>query len=95
MTAVFKLNHTHLNPVSCYSIHDSIFHLFGWQELPESIKNVIRPDLNAYQEEVNGNYSTNDPFVCQRRQSVRYWVEMYLGNMASEETVVKALSPSI
>jgi len=68
-----------------------IFTLLGWEDLPEKLKETIRPDLNAYRDELLGLYSTCDHHVLNRRKRVSYWVNAYREGICSEETVLVSL----
>jgi hypothetical protein len=77
-------------------IHETdVFHLFGWNDLPDALRNVIRMDMEAYRDELLGLYSTCDESVKNRRKSVSYWIRAYREGICSEETAVSALSASI
>jgi hypothetical protein len=71
-----------------------VFELFGWSELPDSIKSVIRTDLEAYRDELLGLYSTCDPGVRDRRKSISYWVKAWKYGLCSEQTAASSLSVS-
>ena len=68
-----------------------MFRLMGWEELPDALKIEIRDDVAALVDELNGQYSSCDPYVRKRRQSVTYWVDCYLNGICSLETAVDAL----
>jgi hypothetical protein len=70
----------------------NVFELFGWNDLPEKLKEAVRTDLNAYRDELLGLYSTCDPAVLNRRKSVSYWIKAYRRGLCSEETAEQALS---
>lgn len=65
--------------------------LLGWSKLPESLKNLIQADVEAYKEELAGRYATIDPHVIARRRSVFYWVSNYREGICSLETAQQAL----
>lgn len=74
--------------------HDHLqemFQLLGWGELPDKLKIEIKDDVSAIVDELNGQYSTCDPHVKRRRQSVDYWVSCYRDGICSLETAVQAL----
>ncbi len=71
-----------------------VFALFGWNDLPESLKNAIRLDMEAYRDELLGLYSTCDNGVKSRRKSVSYWVRAFRDGICSEQTATRALSVS-
>lgn len=67
------------------------FKLLGWSQLPDELKMAIKDDILAYMNELEGNYSTCDPFVVKRRKSVFFWVQSYLNGICSLETAIKTL----
>lgn len=71
-----------------------VFELLGWTDLPETLKNAIRPDLEAYRDELLGLYSTCDNGVRNRRKSVSYWVKAYRDGICTEETAAQSLTAS-
>jgi hypothetical protein len=68
-----------------------VFGLMGWGDLPEELKIEIRDDIKAFKDELNGDYSTCDPYVLQRRKSVCYWVNMFRSGVCSLKTAVDSL----
>ncbi len=77
-------------------IHETdIFALFGWNDLPDALRIVIRSDMEAYRDELLGLYSTCDKGVKNRRKSVSYWIRAYRQGMCTEQTAVDALSATI
>lgn len=82
------------NNTSKVQQHDDLFSLFGWEKLPFELKNVIASDLAAYRDEMLGLYSTRDPRVLNRRNSVIYWVKMFQNEECSLATAFEALKPS-
>lgn len=72
-----------------------VFELFGWSELPDSIKNVIRSDMESYRDELLGLYSTCQQGVRDRRKSISYWVKAWRDGICSEYTAVQSLSATI
>ncbi|MBP3192358.1 hypothetical protein [Natronogracilivirga saccharolytica] len=69
-----------------------VFDLIGWSDLPDSLKMVVRTDMEAYRDELLGLYSTCDRNVQRRRKSVSYWVKAYRDGICSLQTAVSALS---
>jgi hypothetical protein len=65
--------------------------LMGWEQLPEELKIEIKDDIKSFMEELNGNYSSCDPWVQKRRKSVYYWVSMYRDGNVSLDTAMNAL----
>lgn len=72
-----------------------VFSLFGWHDLPDALRNVIRSDMEAYRDELLGLYSTCDAGVRNRRKSVSYWVRAYRDGICSEQTAISALGCTI
>ncbi len=68
-----------------------ILEWMGWSGIPDSMKLVIAIDMIGFRDELNGLYSTRDPFVLARRKSVYYWVNQYLNGSCSFETAVHSL----
>jgi len=69
-----------------------MFRLMGWQDLPDRLKMEIKDDVSAIVEELEGQYSTCDPFVLKRRARVDYWVNCFQDGVCSLETALEALS---
>lgn len=69
-----------------------VFELFGWMDLPNSLKKVIQIDMEAYRDEILGLYSTCDIGVKNRRKRISYWIKAYKEGICSEETAVNMLS---
>lgn len=67
------------------------FRLLGWGGLPDALKIEIKDDVSAMVDELQGQYSTCDPHVLRRRQSVVHWVSCYRDGICSLETAVAAL----
>lgn len=67
------------------------FDLLGWGELPDELKIEIYDDVKFMVEELKGYFSSCDPYVLNRRNSVHYWVSCYQDNICSLDTAVKAL----
>lgn len=68
-----------------------IFKLMGWSELPDALKVEVKDDVAAMVEELKGQYSSCDPYVARRRESVTYWINCYIDNICSLETAIEAL----
>ena len=69
-----------------------VFTLIGWNDLPDTLKKVIRPDMEAYRDELLGLYSTRDEGVRSRRKRISYWVKAYRDGICSEETAAGMLN---
>lgn len=68
-----------------------VLNLMGWGDLPEELVIEIKEDIRAFRQELEGVYSTCDPFVQKRRQRVDYWVRLFLAGDCRLETAVSAL----
>ncbi len=68
-----------------------MFALMGWEDLPDALKMEIKEDVSAMVDELQGHYSSCDPFVQKRRESVTYWVNCYQDGICSLETAIHAL----
>jgi hypothetical protein len=68
-----------------------MFKLMGWGDLPDALKIEIKDDVAAMVDELQGQYSSCDPYVARRRQRVVHWVESYRDGICSLETVIDVL----
>lgn len=68
-----------------------VFALMGWANLPDALKVEIKDDVCAMVEELKGRYSSCDPYVQKRRESVTYWVNCYKDGICSLNTAIEAL----
>jgi hypothetical protein len=91
-----SLNTRRLALISDQRIHEAdVFSLFGWTDLPDALRSVIRSDMEAYRDELLGLYSTCDAGVRNRRKSVSYWIRAYRDGICSEQTAINALTCTI
>lgn len=67
------------------------FDLMGWADLPDALKVEIHDDVKFMVKELKGQFSSCDPYVKRRRESVVYWVNCFQDGICSLEAVVKAL----
>ena len=74
-----------------YQEIEQMFELLGWGELPAEVKLAVEEDVKGYIDELQGNYSTNCPFVQKRRERVDYWVNTLLDGFCTTATAVSAL----
>ncbi len=94
--SVFGKNARRLEMILKYEPEQTdVFELFGWGDLPDSIKSAIRPDMESYRDELMGLYSTCEQGVRDRRKSVSYWVKAWRDGVCSEQTAAESLSASI
>jgi len=70
---------------------EEVFELMGWAAMPQELKMEIKDDIQAFREELIGNYSTCDPYVYRRRQRIDYWVRAYSEGLCALKTAVNAL----
>ena len=68
-----------------------IFALMGWEDLPDALKVEIKDDVASMVDELQGQYSSCDPYVKKRRQSVTYWVNCYKDGICSLHTAIESL----
>jgi hypothetical protein len=69
----------------------NMFELMGWGRLPDALKMEIKDDVKAMVDELEGQYSSCDPYVARRRQRVVHWVQSYLDGICSLDTAIEAL----
>lgn len=74
-----------------YNEMQEAFQLMGWADLPDTLKVEIHNDVKFMVEELKGRYSSCDPFVKRRRESVIYWVNCFQDEICSLEAAIKAL----
>ncbi len=67
------------------------FALMGWEELPDDLKFEIYNDVKFMVQELKGMYSSCDPFVVNRRNTVHFWISSFKDGICSLETAIKAL----
>lgn len=68
-----------------------MFELMGWGELPDVLKVEIKDDVSAMVDELQGQYSSCDPYIARRRQRVVHWVNSFLDGICSLQTAIDAL----
>jgi len=74
-----------------YDEMQEAFELMGWADLPDTLKVEIHADVKFMVEELKGRYSSVDPFVKRRRQTVTYWVNCYQDGICSLDVAVASL----
>jgi hypothetical protein len=87
-------NHTSLRTDKIHPLikeSRDILDWMGWSGIPDSMKLVIAIDMIGFRDELNGWYSTRDPYVLARRRSVYYWVNQYLNGNCTTETAEQSL----
>lgn len=74
-----------------YNEMQQAFNLMGWGNLPNELKIEIHEDVKFMVEELKGRFSSCDPFVKRRRESIDYWVSCFQDGICSLEAAIKAL----
>ncbi len=77
-----------------YNDLQQAFELMGWGNLPDSLKIEIYDDVKAIVHELQGSYSSCDPFVKNRRNRIYYWIQLFLDGVSSLETTIEVLKVS-
>ena len=74
-----------------YAEMQQAFQLLGWDELPDELKIEIYDDVKFMVKELKGKFSSCNPFVQRRRDSVHYWVSCFQDGICSLDAAIKAL----
>lgn len=74
-----------------YKNMQQAFNLLGWDDLPDELKMEIYNDVKCMVQELKGYYSSCDPYVERRRNSIHFWVSSFKEGICSLETAIKAL----
>ncbi|MEX0609970.1 MAG: hypothetical protein WD016_07575 [Balneolaceae bacterium] len=91
MFAVPLLNRIKKESKEEYTLMQQAFDLLGWGNLPDNLKIEIYDDVKFMVQELKGYYSSCDPFVLRRRNSIHYWVSSFQDGNCSLNTAIKAL----
>ncbi len=67
------------------------FELMGWGILPDELKIEIFEDVRFMVQELKGYYSSCDPHVKRRRETVHFWVSSFQDGVCTLEAAIKAL----
>lgn len=70
---------------------EDTFRLMGWEDLPAELKIEIYDDVKFMVQELKGHYSSCDPYVQRRRQTVHFWVSSFQDGICTLNAAVKAL----
>jgi hypothetical protein len=70
---------------------EEVFQIMGWGDIPDALKIEVKDDVAAMVDELEGRYSTCDPFVLKRRERVTYWIDMYRNGVCSLKTAIDTL----
>ena len=70
---------------------ESTFQLMGWSDLPDELKIEIYDDVKFMVQELKGHYSSCDPFVQRRRETVHFWVSSFQDGICTLDAAIKAL----
>lgn len=74
-----------------YNEMQEAFNLMGWGGIPDQLKIEIHEDVKFMVEELKGRYSSCDPFVKRRRNSIHYWVSCFQDGICSLDAAIQAL----
>ena len=74
-----------------YAEMQQAFELMGWENLPDELKIEINNDVKFMVEELKGRFSSCDPFVKRRRESIHYWVSCFQDGICSLNAAINAL----
>jgi hypothetical protein len=74
-----------------YAEMQDAFDLLGWAKLPDEIKIEIYEDVRFMVKELKGLFSSCDPYIQRRRDTVHFWVQSFLDKIATKEAAIKAL----
>lgn len=74
-----------------YAEMQQAFDLLGWGNLPDELKIEINEDVKFMVQELKGKFSSCDPFVKRRRESVHYWVSCFQDGICTLETAIKSV----
>ncbi|WP_290962948.1 hypothetical protein [Gracilimonas sp.] len=74
-----------------YAEMQQAFELMGWGNLPDQLKIEINDDVKFMVEELKGRFSSCDPFVKRRRDSIHYWVSCFQDGICTLNAAIKAL----
>lgn len=67
------------------------FELMGWGQLPDELKIEIFEDVRFMVQELRGYYSSCDPYVQRRRETVHFWVSSFQDGVCTLSAAIKAL----
>jgi hypothetical protein len=74
-----------------YNEMQQAFELMGWGNLPDELKIEIYNDVRFMVQELKGMFSSCDPYVQQRRNTVHFWVSSYEDGICTLEAAIKAV----
>lgn len=67
------------------------FDLLGWGKLPDDLKIEIYDDVKFMVQELKGMYSSCDPHVERRRNTVHFWISSFQDGICTLEAAIKAV----
>lgn len=67
------------------------FNLMGWGDLPEELKLEIYEDVRFMVQEMKGAYSSCDPHVKRRRETVHFWISSYQDGICSLSAAIRGV----
>lgn len=91
MFAVPLLNRIKKESREEYVDMQQAFDLLGWGELPDELKIEIYNDVRFMVQELKGHFSSCDPYVHRRRDSIHFWISSFQDDICTLEAAVKAL----
>ncbi len=74
-----------------YTEMQQAFDLMSWGNLPDELKIEIYNDVRFMVQELKGMFSSCNPYVQRRRESVLFWVQSFQDGICSLETAIKAI----
>ncbi|MEX0721734.1 MAG: hypothetical protein WD059_13760 [Balneolaceae bacterium] len=91
MFAIPLLNRIKKESREEYDNMQQAFDLLGWGDLPDDLKIEIYEDVKFMVQELKGYYSSCNPFVQRRRESIDYWVSCFKDGICTIDAAIKAL----
>ena len=67
------------------------FDLMGWGELPDELKIEIYDDVRYMVQELKGLYSSCDPNVERRRNTVHFWISSFQDKICTLQAAIKGV----
>ena len=67
------------------------FELMGWGELPDELKIEVYDDVRYMVLELKGMYSSCDPHVERRRNTVHFWVSSFQDSICTLEAAIRGV----
>ncbi len=67
------------------------FNLMGWGKLPDELKMEIYDDVRYMVQELKGMYSSCDPNVERRRNTVNFWVSSFQDGICTLDAAIRGV----